>query len=82
MAILRETIHHALGTFARGAELPDDHPLVVAVPEFFDEIGASDAALLGWLAEQFPGADEGTLQEHLARLLFAAQVWGRLNGQD
>ena len=39
MAILRETIHHALGTFGRGAELPDDHPLVVAVPEFFDGIG-------------------------------------------
>jgi phage gp29-like protein len=43
---------------------------------------ADPQALLGWLAEQFPGADEGTLQEHLARLLFAAQVWGRLNGQD
>lgn len=39
MAILRETIHHALGTFPAGAELPDDHPLVVAVPQFFDEIG-------------------------------------------
>lgn len=39
-------------------------------------------ALLGWLAEQFPAADDSTLQDYLARLLFAGQVWGRLNGQD
>jgi len=39
-------------------------------------------ALLGWLAEQFPAADEAALQDYLARLLFAAKVWGRLNGQD
>lgn len=39
-------------------------------------------ALLGWLAEQFPSLDEAALQDHLARLLFAAQVWGTLNGQD
>lgn len=55
MAILRETIHHALGTFARGAELPDDHPLVVAVPEFFDEIGAETADRSVYTATAKPG---------------------------
>lgn len=39
-------------------------------------------ALLGWLAEKFPAANDSTLQAHLASLIFAAQVWGRLNGQD
>ena len=37
-------------------------------------------ALLGWLAEAFPGLDDVVLQERLARLLFAASVWGRLHG--
>jgi len=39
-------------------------------------------AMLGWLAEQFPNADEPALQERLARLMFAAAVWGRLHGND
>ena len=37
-------------------------------------------ALLGWLAEVFPGLDDSQLQERMARLLFAASVWGRLHG--
>ncbi|HQQ69325.1 MAG TPA: DUF935 family protein [Alicycliphilus sp.] len=37
-------------------------------------------AVLGWLAEVFPGLDDSALQERLARLLFAASVWGRLHG--
>lgn len=36
--------------------------------------------LLGWLAEAFPGLDDVALQDRLARLLFAASVWGRLHG--
>ena len=39
-------------------------------------------AMLGWLAEQFPGLDESALQERLTRLMFAAAVWGRLHGDD
>ena len=39
-------------------------------------------AVLGWLAEQFPGLDESALQERLTRLMFAAAVWGRLHGDD
>lgn len=39
-------------------------------------------AMLGWLAEQFPGLDESALQERLTRLMFAAAVWGRLHGSD
>lgn len=40
-------------------------------------------ALLGWLAERFPDLDEPALQEHLSRLLFAAQLWGRMHdGND
>ena len=37
-------------------------------------------ARLGWLAEVFPGLDDSQLQERMARLLFAASVWGRLHG--
>ncbi|AUN95884.1 DUF935 domain-containing protein [Pseudazoarcus pumilus] len=37
--------------------------------------------LLGWLAEAFPEADGGALEEKLGRLLWAAQMWGRLNGR-
>lgn len=39
MAILKETVHHALGTFPAGANLPDDHPLVRAAPQLFTDIG-------------------------------------------
>ena len=45
------------------------------------EPDADPQALLGWLAEQFPAATEAALEDYLARLLFASQVWGRLNGQ-
>ena len=38
--------------------------------------------LLGWLAEQFPDADEPALQDRLTRMMFAAAVWGRLHGND
>lgn len=37
--------------------------------------------LLGWLAEAFPEASGGALEEKLGRLLWAAQMWGRLNGR-
>ena len=37
-------------------------------------------AVMGWLAEKFPTADDSTLQSHLTKLIFASQVWGRLNG--
>ncbi len=36
--------------------------------------------LLGWLAEVFPEADGGVLEDKLGRLLWAAQMWGRVNG--
>lgn len=35
MPVLRETVHHASGTFVAGVELPDDHPLVVDAPALF-----------------------------------------------
>ena len=44
--------------------------------------GQDPQALLGWLAEQFPALEEAALQERLARMLFAAAVWGRLHGGD
>lgn len=36
MAKALETFHHALGTVECGADLPDGHPIVVAVPHLFD----------------------------------------------
>ena len=36
--------------------------------------------LLGQLAEKFPEMDDVALQEQLARLIFVAETWGRLNG--
>lgn len=36
-------------------------------------------ALLGQLAELYPQMDDSLLQEQLARLLFVAETWGRLN---
>lgn len=35
MAKALETFHHALGTVEAGADLPDDHPIVLAVPQLF-----------------------------------------------
>lgn len=37
-------------------------------------------AMLGWLAERFPDLSDEALLDRLARLMFAAQVWGRVNG--
>lgn len=38
MPILKQTVHHASGTFVAGAELAADHPLVVAGPHLFDDV--------------------------------------------
>jgi len=43
--------------------------------------GADPAALLGWLAEAYPGMDADALTETLERMLFVAQVWGRLSAE-
>jgi phage gp29-like protein len=41
--------------------------------------GADPTELLGWLAEAYPGMDADALTETLERMLFVAQVWGRLS---
>jgi len=40
MRRLTQTVHHASGTFVAGAELADDHPLVVAGPHLFEVVAA------------------------------------------
>lgn len=55
--------------------------MLAPLRELLTRADTDPQAVLGWLAERFPDADGGTLQEHLARLIFASQVWGRLNGQ-
>jgi len=35
--------------------------------------------LLGRLAERYPDMDDSALQELLARVIFIAETWGRLN---
>ena len=41
--------------------------------------GRSDSEALGLLAEVYPQMDDQALQQTLARLLFIADTWGRLN---
>ncbi len=36
-------------------------------------------AFLGWLADQFPNTDPGTLEDMLTRLIFISDLWGRLS---
>lgn len=68
--------------------LPDDllqgqmQTMLAPVRELLVKADQNPQELLGWLAEKFPQADEVSLQSYLTRLIFAAQVWGRLNGQD
>lgn len=38
MPTLKQTVHHASGTYVAGAELAADHPLVVAGPHLFDDV--------------------------------------------
>jgi phage gp29-like protein len=38
--------------------------------------------LMGRLAELYPDLNDAALTEQLARLIFVAEVWGRLNGRD
>lgn len=64
-------------------QLQDDaQALLAPLMEQLQQLQAQDdpQALLGWLAEAFPGLDDAQLQERMARLLFAAGVWGRLHG--
>ena len=64
-------------------QLQDDaQALLAPLMEQLQQAQAQDdpQALLGWLAEVFPGLDDSQLQERMARLLFAASVWGRLHG--
>jgi len=41
--------------------------------------GANPEELLGMLAELHPDMDDASLQERLARMIFVANVWGRLH---
>lgn len=43
MPVLRETVHHASGTFVAGTELAASHPLVLAGPHLFDDVATVDA---------------------------------------
>lgn len=38
MPTLKQTVHHASGTYVAGAELAADHPLAVAGPHLFDDV--------------------------------------------
>ena len=39
MPTLRETVHHASGTYVAGCVLPADHELVTAAPHLFTDDG-------------------------------------------
>ena len=62
-----------------GAELDEDMRKLIM--PLFDRIAeqASPDELLGKLADIYPALDESALQERLARALFVAKIWGRLN---
>lgn len=44
--------------------------------------GADETEVLGLLAEAYPQMDDAALEEQLTRLMFAAEVFGRLTMQD
>jgi phage gp29-like protein len=44
--------------------------------------GMDPTDLLGWLAEAYPEMDDGRLQETLARMIFASELWGRLSARE
>ncbi|END1393201.1 TPA: DUF935 domain-containing protein, partial [Escherichia coli] len=46
------------------------------------ENGVNPSELLGELAELYPQMNTDDLQERLARILFVANIWGRLHERD
>ncbi|HFP6197612.1 TPA: DUF935 family protein, partial [Escherichia coli] len=46
------------------------------------ENGVNPTELLGELAELYPQMNTDDLQERLARILFVANIWGRLHERD
>lgn len=44
--------------------------------------GVNPSELLGELAELYPQMNTDDLQERLARILFVANIWGRLHERD
>ncbi len=44
--------------------------------------GVNPTELLGELAELYPQMNTDDLQERLARILFVANIWGRLHERD
>lgn len=44
MPVINETVHHASGTYVKGAELAADHPLVIAAPHLFEVVEAPEVA--------------------------------------
>ncbi|MCX9038492.1 DUF935 domain-containing protein [Citrobacter portucalensis] len=75
----QDQLDHALDQLMKSGELdnvlkPVLAPLFAAVRD-----GASPTALMGQLAELYPAMNADDLRERLARILFVAKVWGRLN---
>lgn len=52
MPVIKETVHHASGTYVKGADLAADHPLVVAAPHLFEAV---EAPLVDAPAKRGPG---------------------------
>ena len=52
-------------------------PVIAAIKH-----GADPEAAISGLAEAYPAIDDETLAELLARCLFVADIWGRVNGRD
>ncbi|GAB6191143.1 DUF935 domain-containing protein [Desulfocastanea catecholica] len=44
--------------------------------------GSGYQELQAWLAQEEPAMDSRTMEETLARVLFLAETWGRINGTD
>ncbi|WP_227657693.1 DUF935 domain-containing protein [Candidatus Magnetaquicoccus inordinatus] len=65
---------------------PDDllqKALAAIVQPILDRLqdGATPQEIMGWLAATYPQMDTSQMTELLARAFFAAETWGRLNGQ-
>ncbi|MBF0096244.1 MAG: DUF935 family protein [Magnetococcales bacterium] len=65
---------------------PDDllqEALAPIIQPILDRLqdGATPQEMMGWLASTYPQMDTSQMTELLARAFFAAETWGRLNGQ-
>lgn len=75
----QDALDDAMSTLESVGEIDGDLVGVLKPVLKAAQAGHSSDKLLGMLAELYPDMDAAGLQERLARAIFVAKVWGRLN---